>query len=331
MTDSATFLSLIEEDIHAIEKAMVADVASCKDTLDPLLLEILNYGLFSGGKRLRPLLAVVSSRLCRGGGGDVYNLAMSFEYLHLATLFHDDVIDQADLRRGRPSVSKAFGLEAAILTGDFLHARSMAMIGRYGGTEALEVFCNATEKMVDGEFLQLRNSENYNMSEEDYFAAIQGKTAVLIAATTEIGAIHGGADKNEQVALREYGSNLGYGFQIIDDLLDYQGDQSKTGKVVGNDLAERKMTLPLILTMRAADPHDSSILLDILSNPEKSKNSFDTVYNLIEKYNGFEMARQKAVSCINEALKQLEIFPQEKKKDKYILTALAQYVLNRDK
>jgi octaprenyl-diphosphate synthase len=331
MADITALLNLIKPDIEKIEKAMRADVDSMAAGIDNLLLEILNYGLFGGGKRFRPLLAVIASRLCSVQEKKIYDLAIAFEYLHLATLFHDDVIDQADTRRGKPSVCNAYGIVPAILAGDFLHARSMEIVGRYGGREALGIFCGATSGMVDGEFLQLRNARNFNQSEKDYFHAIKGKTGLLIAATTEIGALYGGADISRQRALKEYGSNLGCAFQIVDDLLDYMGDENKTGKVVGNDLAEGKMTLPLILAMERAENKDKGRLLAILAEPELRQQSFSEVSDLIDKYNGFAKTRKRAEHCVSEAIRQLNIFPQEKKREIQVLTALAQYVLVREK
>jgi octaprenyl-diphosphate synthase len=323
---------LIQPDVLKIEEAMRADIDSLREQLDDLLLEVLRYGLFNGGKRFRPLLAVLAARLCGKTGPDVYQLAIAFEYLHMATLFHDDVIDNADFRRGRPSVSRAYGMVAAILAGDFLHARSMSIIGEFGGVEALKIFCRATGGIVDGEFLQLRNATNYNQSEKDYFSAITGKTALLISATTEIGALFGGGKKHERQALERYGNNLGCAFQIIDDLLDYLGDQHTTGKAVGNDLAEGKITMPLILTMNRAECKDREQLLEILQDSVSRREYLAEVIGLIEKYNGFADTKAKAEELVQGALSQLEIFSRpDKTKDRMILEGLAHYVLTRKK
>jgi len=331
MVETPVLLDVVAPDIDRIEKAIRADIDNLSGDLDKLLVEILKYGLFGGGKRFRPLLAVVSSRLCENFREDIYELAIAFEYLHLATLFHDDVIDQADTRRGRAAVCKVYGVSAAILAGDFLHARSMEIIGRHGGVDALDIFCQATRGMVDGEFIQLRNTQNYNQSEDDYFEAINGKTALLISATAEIGGLAGGADAIEQKALREYGRNLGYGFQIVDDLLDYLGDELKTGKAVGNDLAEGKMTLPLIIAMEHAHKKDKEKLLHILTSSEEKVASFSEVYDLISKYNGFGLARKKAEQCMSKAIEALAVFPEKKQKDREILAGLARYALHREK
>jgi octaprenyl-diphosphate synthase len=328
--DGKRLKELIAPDILRIETAMRTDIDSMKDNLDGLLMEVLEYGLFNGGKRFRPLLAVLAARLCGETGPEVYQLAIAFEYLHMATLFHDDVIDNADLRRGRPTVSRAYGMVAAILAGDFLHARSMSMIGEFGGVEALKIFCRATCGIVDGEFIQLRNATNYNQSEKDYFAAITGKTALLIAATTEIGSLYAGGKQHERQALKSYGNHLGCAFQIIDDLLDYLGEQNTTGKTIGNDLGEGKMTMPLILAMNRAEGKDREHLLEILQNVELRKECFADVTGFISKYNGFADTKTMAEEMVQEALAELEIFSHpDKGQDRMILEGLGQYVLTR--
>ncbi len=330
MADQKPLLQLVQPLIEKIERTMREDLNELTTVMDSLLIEILEYGLFSGGKRFRPLLTVLAGRLSNGENSDLYKVALAFEYLHLATLFHDDVIDLADTRRGKPSVCKKYGTAAAILAGDFLHARSMWLVDKYGKNGSLEVFCKATAGIVDGEFTQLRNSSNLNQSEADYFRAIEGKTALLISATTEIGALQGCVKSKEIAALREYGKNLGYGFQIIDDLLDYQGDKNKTGKIVGNDLTEGKMTLPLILALEQANGEDYQQLKNILHDPNLRATSFQTIHQLIEKYNGFQGAGAKAEAAIGKAIDYLDIFP-DNLQDVEALKGLAYYTLIRDK
>jgi octaprenyl-diphosphate synthase len=185
---------------------------------------------------------------------------------------------------------------------------------------------------VDGEFIQLRNATNYNQSEKDYFAAITGKTALLIAATTEIGSLYSGGTLQERQALKSYGNHLGCAFQIIDDLLDYLGDENTTGKTIGNDLAEGKMTMPLILAMNRAEGKDREHLLEILRDVELRKNCLADVTGFISKHNGFSDTKTMAEGMVQEALIQLEIFSRpDKSKDRMILEGLAQYVLTRRK
>ncbi len=336
-TPKEQLMAAIAPEVAKIEQNMRQDLHDASHGADPLLSEVLEYGIFNGGKRLRPLLVVLAARLCglkeeSNSKQSIYELAIAFEYLHGATLFHDDVIDRADMRRGKPSVNKQFGAIAAILGGDFLHSRSMFLVGSFGGTAALKIFCHATNAMVDGEFLQLRNAQNYNLSEDDYFAAVKGKTALLIAATCEIGALAGGATSAQQLALAEYGISLGTAFQIIDDLLDYQGDSAQTGKAVGNDFQEGKMTLPLILALSSADSKDKERLLFLLENETARQDGFVEAYDLIEKYDGFSISRNKAESIVAEAVTGLSIFSAEEGLPALIiLKALAQYVLARKK
>jgi len=323
---------LIAREAVEVDQVMRDDIAGLSSTLDPLLAEILDYGLFSGGKRIRPLLAVLSARLSGRDDPGLYHLASAFEYLHVATLFHDDVIDRAERRRGKVSVNRRFGSVGAILAGDFLHAHSMAIVGKYAGFDGLTVFTEATRGMVDGEFVQLRNSNNFNQSEDDYFTVVMGKTALLIGAACEIGAIYGGADSLTRSALKTYGINLGCAFQVIDDLLDYLGDEGVTGKAVGNDLVEGKMTLPVIIAMKNAPREEQERLCSILKDGRDSAGAFSEVVSIIDKYEGFTGARERAEIIIGEAVEPLGLFGGgEHTESLKILRGLCRYVLKRDR
>ena len=330
-------MQAIVPEVAKIDHVMKQDLLEATAGADPLLNEVLDYGIFNGGKRLRPLLVVLAARLCSRDrehrqDDNIYKLAIAFEYLHGATLFHDDVIDNADIRRGKTSVNEEFGVVAAILGGDFLHSRSMYIIGTLGGKTAIEVFCEATNAMVDGEFLQLRNSRKYDVSEDEYFAAVKGKTALLIAATCEIGALAGGATSAEKQALVEYGISLGTAFQIVDDLLDYQGNPDTTGKAVGNDFQEGKITLPVILALADANSQDRKRILYLLENESARQDGYDEAYGLIEKYDGFEKSRKRAELIITKAVSGLEIFSNKECVPVIaVFNALAQYVLLREK
>ncbi len=323
---------LIIQEAAKIDEVMRQDIDGLASTFDPLLIDILNYGLFSGGKRLRPFLTTSAGRF--GGCDDegLYQLATSFEYLHAATLIHDDVIDNAAERRGSASVVERFGLAEAILAGDFLHAHSMQLVSRFGGPKALTIFCQATAAMVDGEYRQLRNAENLDQSEIDYFTVVKGKTALLIGAACEIGGLYGGAEKDICSGLRSFGINLGCGFQIIDDLLDYRGDSEKTGKATGNDLAEGKMTLPVIYALQRANEQDRHTLLSILADPQERGQSLARVSDLIERHQGFSEARKKAEEMIDQAMAALPVLEnQGSLKERAVLEELCTYVLNREK
>jgi octaprenyl-diphosphate synthase len=323
---------LISEEAARIDEVMRWDLDGLAAELDPLLIEILNYGLFSGGKRIRPFLTTSACRLCGCTDEGMYNLATSFEYLHAATLIHDDIIDNASERRGAASVVSQFGLAEAILAGDFLHAHSMQLVSRFGGPQALTAFCRATMAIVDGEFRQLRNTAGLEQSETDYFTVVKGKTALLIGAACEIGGMYGGGDEGVLRGLQAFGVNLGCAFQIIDDLLDYRGDSDQTGKATGNDLAEGKMTLPVIVALQRADERDRQALLSIFAEPEERAGSLMEVSELIERYQGFSAARGKAEELIDKALAALPLVEsQGGLKERAVLKDLCAYVLNRDK
>ncbi|MBU1567080.1 MAG: polyprenyl synthetase family protein [Proteobacteria bacterium] len=332
MVQVETFIAAVRSEAAKIDEYMRADLARLEPATDKLLLEVLDYGLFNGGKRIRPLLVVFSSRLCGNGDDDVYRLGSAFEYLHAATLFHDDIIDNSETRRGKKSVHTQFGTVAAILAGDFLHALAMSTVGRFAGSKGLEIFCNATTGMVDGEFMQLRNATKHNLSEPEYYDAIMMKTGLLIAAACEIGAIYGGGTSEQVKALRDYGVNLGCAFQIIDDLLDYLGDPNKTGKAVGNDLIEGKVTLPLILALNGAAEKDRERLLTILATREERAVGVQEVSAIIEGVGGFTAARKKAVAAVANAITVLQVFSEPANHyERNVLEGLARYVLTRDK
>jgi octaprenyl-diphosphate synthase len=323
---------LIAEQAAKIDEVMRQDIDELAGELDPLLIEILNYGLFSGGKRIRPFLTTSACRMSGCSDDGIYHLATSFEYLHAATLIHDDVIDKASERRGAASVVEHFGLAEAILAGDFLHAHSMQLVSRFGGPQALSIFCRATTAMVDGEYRQLRTSENFDQSESDYFTVVRGKTALLIGAACEIGGMYGGGDEALCSGLQTFGSNLGCAFQIVDDLLDYQGDAEKTGKATGNDLAEGKMTLPVIYALQRAADQDRQTLLSIFADPQQRGRSVARVAELVEHYQGFSAAREKAEELIAQAVAALPVLDDPGAlQERAVLKELCTYVLNRDK
>lgn len=323
-------LEALRQEAHEINEAMRRDLEVVQD---PLLLEILNYALFSGGKRIRPILTVLAARVCGCRDNNILSLALAFEYLHVATLLHDDIIDGSESRRGRQVANHVWGQTHAILAGDFLHTRSMFLVGSLGGPSCLDIYFQVTSAMVEGEFLQMRNAENFNLSEDDYFRVVMGKTARLIGAVCEIGAIFAEAGLPQQEALARYGTALGSAFQVVDDLLDYQGDQTKTGKTVGNDFLEGKMTLPLIYTLSRAGAPECDFLLTLLrGSQDKRQACLDQVRDLIDTHNGFGYARQRAEQLVADGLAALAPFKsQANAGDLALLTGLADYVLNRDR
>ncbi len=325
-------LAFAKAENKCVEKAMREDLANTLGSCDALLKEVLEYGLFSGGKRIRPLLTILSARICGSADDSVYTLAAAFEYLHVATLIHDDVIDHAKERRGRKSVVQVFGTAAAILAGDWLHARSMQLIGQLTGQAGLRVFCKATTAMVDGEFQQLRLVANCKANEEAYFSVIHKKTAGLIASACEIGGQYAGAADQHLQALRDYGAQLGSCFQVIDDLLDYLGDQKKTGKKTGNDFIEGKMTLPLIRAFSSMSKDDQNALQQLLEGDRTKIEHYEAAKALVDKNGGFTSTRETAVELAEKAVAALEPFSEDTDSSFCgFLAGLTQYILIREK
>ena len=313
-----------------VEIAMREDLAAAHSGCDALLIEVLEHALFNGGKRIRPLLTVLCSRCCGRDDDDLYLLAAAFEYLHVATLIHDDVIDHAPKRRGKITVSARFGIAAAILAGDWLHARSMYLIGRLAGPQGLEIFCQATASMVNGEFEQLRYIADMEKGEEQYFSVIRQKTGNLIASTCAIGAIFAGAEQNHCQALTTYGDHIGAAFQVVDDLLDFQGQTETTGKKTGNDFIEGKLTLPVLHAYARASAEDRRIIEQLFNGDRTPPEAYAQLYNLIERYQGFASAAQVAHDLIDKAVNALAPFPREGVEIN-LLNQLAGYILSRRK
>ncbi|MGD9949281.1 MAG: polyprenyl synthetase family protein [Desulfobulbus sp.] len=316
-----------------VETAMHADLATALSGCDPLLAQVLEHALFNGGKRIRPFLTVLCSRCCGRDDDDLYLLAAAFEYLHVATLVHDDVIDHAPKRRGKITVSAQFGLAAAILAGDWLHARSMHLIGRLAGAQGLEIFCEATGSMVNGEFEQLRYIADMSTGEDQYFAVIRQKTGNLIASTCAIGALFAGAGQARLQALATYGNLIGAAFQVVDDLLDFQGQTETTGKKTGNDFIEGKLTLPILHTLGRASAEDRTTLEQLFHGDRTRPGAYEQLYSLIEHYQGFASAAQVARDLTTQAIQALAPFSAKGPDNLEInlLKQLAGYILSRQK
>jgi len=325
--NNAELLAALKEKAGLIDAAMKEDLAVIQS---PLLAEIIHHAIFQGGKRIRPLLTLLATSLAGPAPVDTVRLAISFEYLHAASLLHDDVIAHAILRRGAQTANTIWGMEPVILAGDYLHAHAMALASEVGGPVAMALIGRATAAMVESEFLQMHNAREILISEENYFQVLTGKTAALIAAACEAGIAHNQGSADQRLALRTYGTNLGLAFQIVDDLLDYLGDPAKTGKAVGNDFQEGKMTLPLIKTLEKAEAEDREVLVALLkATPRERSRHLTAAHSIIEKYQGFSLARTQAESLLAEALAGLAIFGEAPAKKP--LVGLAHYVLSRDK
>jgi octaprenyl-diphosphate synthase len=332
-------LGRLQPEVEVIDQTMAAE---CADIKSSRLAEVLRYALFNGGKRIRPLLTVLVARLTAftlmpegiaeeeeiTPPPDLYRLAMVFEFLHAASLLHDDVIDHADSRRGKKTANQVWGASTAILAGDYLHTRAMTLAGLVGGDKALALIGEATGAMIDAEFLQAQAVADATLSEEHYFAVLRGKTGALIGAACEVGALFAGADKEQRAAIRTFGDALGLAFQLVDDLLDYQGDAMVTGKALGNDFVEAKMTLPLIHALEHSPTDQRSRLAELLAGPASARQAaLGEATAIIDQCGGFTYARQGADTLIDAALQSLQSFKPCDSRD--TLEALAHYVLSR--
>ncbi|MCI5166554.1 MAG: polyprenyl synthetase family protein [Candidatus Electrothrix sp. GM3_4] len=330
--DTAFLIECIQRHAARTEEAMRLDLESILSGNDPALIEVLQYALFQGGKRLRPTFAILSSRLCGRDDDNLCFLAAAFEYLHAGSLVHDDVIDHAENRRGKESVVKKYGIDAAILAGDWLHARCMHLVGTLAGQKGLDIVCNAIQAMVDGEFLQLRYAANSTVTEEQYLSVVLRKTARLISATCEIGALYGHADPMQQNALARYGEKIGIAFQIVDDLLDYLGDEQATGKVVGNDFIEGKMTLPLIHALAHASGSDKAELIKALESTARDSAGCARARQLMLAADSFTFSHQRAFQEAEKGLAALSCFDIRPHHESLtVLEQLAGYILRRDR
>jgi octaprenyl-diphosphate synthase len=225
-----------------------------------LIRQISEYIVGGGGKRLRPALVLLAARACGYDGDKHYTLAAVVEMIHTATLLHDDVVDESKLRRGHATANATFGNAASVLVGDFLYSRAFQLMVGVGSVRVLEILSEATNVIAEGEVMQLMNSGNPNLDESAYLTVIQRKTAKLFEAAAQLGAVLGGASAEREAALARYGMHLGTSFQLVDDVLDYRGEQSAIGKNPGDDLAEGKMTLPLIRAIAVGDPEEAALV-----------------------------------------------------------------------
>jgi len=314
----------VEEKLVLVEEKIKNRLASEVD----LVQKISNYHLKTGGKRLRALLTLGSSKLCGylKGGRDI-NLAACVEPIHGATLMHDDVIDNSDIRRGKKTTNLIWGNQSSILAGDYLLSRCFQMIVEDGNLEVLKLLSSTSAKIAQGEILQLQHKNEIDMLEETYLKIISSKTAVLFSAATKVGAILSEKSNKEKEALEFYGKNLGITFQIADDTLDYNSEVNSFGKKVGNDFFEGKITLPLILLFQQSNNLEKKQLEIIFKQDAKSSNDLSVILDLISKYKTISQCYKKAEHFINLASNSLSVFKDTK--EKKILENLTTFSLER--
>jgi octaprenyl-diphosphate synthase len=295
----------------------------------PLISEINQYILLGGGKRLRALLFILCSRLCGFSGEKAYYFSSIFEYLHAATLLHDDVIDNADVRRGKASANTVWGNSASVLVGDFLLAKSFSLAVETDNLQFLDVLSRTTTRMAEGMVLELVQTRNLEVTEDIYQEILINKTAILISAACQTGAIWGKGGAGEQEALAEYGLELGLAFQIVDDLLDYTATQDEFGKPVGNDFKEGKITLPLIYTLKVCSDKNKNKIKEFSKKDQFREEDFKFLSDLISHHGGLEYTQKMAKEAKDKAKGFLQGF--KPGKNQKILSDLADYVIERKK
>ncbi len=260
-----------------------------------MIPEVAEHLISSGGKRLRPMLTISSAALYGYQGDNHIKLATSVEFLHTATLLHDDVVDESDLRRGKSTARMIWGNQASVLVGDFLLGQAFRMMVEVGSLEALDVLSSAACVIAEGEVLQLSVSKNMETTEDDYLSVIRAKTAALFAAAAEVGPIVANAGKGERNALKSYGTNLGLAFQLVDDALDYGGKAADLGKNVGDDFREGKITLPVILAYRRGTEKERAFWRNAIEAGNNSDENLEKALGLITKYGALTDTIARAV------------------------------------
>ncbi len=289
--------------------------------------ELARYLIEAGGKRIRPMLTVAAARLFGGDPGHQINYAASVEFMHTATLLHDDVVDGSEQRRGRAAPRVVWGNPASVLVGDYLLGQAFIMMVEAGDIEALGVLSRAAATIAEGEVFQLAKSGDLGASREDYFAIIGAKTAALFAAATEVGAIAGGADPAGREALRAYGQQLGIAFQLVDDVLDYGGAAGAMGKRTGDDLREGKMTLPVILALQASSEAERVEIAGALGNPDLPEAAAGAVIGILKARGALEATLAEADTHARDARSALSVLPPGPGRE--ILAEVADFCVSR--
>jgi octaprenyl-diphosphate synthase len=274
-----------------------------------MIPEVANHLISSGGKRLRPMLTLAMASLTGYSGDGHIKLAAAVEFMHTATLLHDDVVDESDMRRGRPAARKLWGNEASVLVGDFLLGQAFKMMVEVGSLRALDILSNAAAIIAEGEVMQLGAAKNTATTEDEYLAVIRAKTAELFAAACEVGPVLTNRPKAEHAACRSFGMNLGIAFQLVDDVLDYGGKSAKLGKNVGDDFREGKITLPVVLSFRRGSESEREFWTRALERGEIADSDLETALGLMTKHRALEDTMKRAQHYAAIARDALALFP----------------------
>ncbi len=304
--------------------AMILDKASSHVELVP---EVARYLIDAGGKRLRPMLTIAAAELFGRANGSEVNFAAAVEFMHNATLLHDDVVDESNMRRGRAAARMKWGNQASVLVGDFLLGQAFMMMVDTGNVEALRVISKAATIIAEGEVLQLAKARDLSATAHDYDEVIGAKTATLFEAATEVGAMAGGANEAGRRALRDYGRELGFAFQLVDDVLDYRGESGTLGKNTGDDLREGKMTLPVILALKQATPAERETIVKVLGKGDAGPDEVREVRTIFDRYDTLGRTIVRADAHVGRAIDALKPLPATEMKT--ILAGVAEFTASR--
>mgnify|MGYP000016846632 CR=1 FL=1 len=293
----------------------------------PRIPEVTAHLVDAGGKRLRPMLTLASADLCGYGGEYHVHLAATVEFIHTATLLHDDVVDESQQRRGRPTANLLWDNKSSVLVGDYLFARAFQLMVEPGNLRVLDILSNAAAVIAEGEVLQLSAARDLKTDEDIYLQVVRGKTAALFSAATQVGGVISGAPEPQIKALYDYGDALGIAFQIVDDLLDYQGDTKATGKNVGDDFRERKLTLPVIKAIAQANDDERTFWKRTIEKGDQREGDLDHALALLNAHGTLEATRQDALAWTGKAKTAMQALPDHPVRQ--MLIDLADYVVER--
>jgi len=315
----------IRADLDSVDREFGRQVQSQVE----LIPTIGKYIQTSGGKRMRPAVLLMAARLAGYQGDRAVLFAAVVEFIHTATLVHDDIIDDSDLRRGRLAVHSRWGNDITVLLGDYLYIKSMALALTHDTLDVVRLLCDVTLRMIEGELYQLTKNGDAGITEDEHFDIIRRKTAYLFGGCAQIGGMLGKVSREGEQALQEYGFNLGIAFQIVDDLLDFTGDAVALGKPIGADLREGKMTLPLIHLLQQDEEVGERIVRGIISSRTTSEEQWDELLGILQRHRSIDYALRRASEYAERAKKPLYVFPPSPERD--ALIALPDYVLSRDR
>ncbi|HLI48109.1 MAG TPA: polyprenyl synthetase family protein [Chthonomonas sp.] len=323
---TAAFLQPVRADLQAVEARMQAELGSDVRTISALSRHLLE----AGGKRLRPAMVALAARAVNPNADPtrVATVGAAMEFVHMATLVHDDVVDNTAIRRGRPTANAVYGNGVAVLSGDYILARSMRLLALDGDLRIIRTVSEVTIDMSEGEVMEIVATGRIDLPIPEYFEILRKKTAVFVEGCCRCGAILGGADETQEEALAEYGFRIGMAFQIVDDLLDYVGDPAITGKPRGSDLRDGRATLPLLLALEEIPAERKTMLLDAFGNPNLGEEAVDAVCNLLESAGAFEKTQTLAQAHVECAKQSLALLPETPSRAS--LELLAAYIAERN-